>query len=219
MQDTHTEITTSRDSRSSNDTLRLTRALGSSKIMQAALSGEGEEDNEDASGSSSGSSSSGSSSSGGSASKVAATPSFLMGGTTLRLLQKNSKGKASVRALVVPTDSKIAKQSTNSDDTAKEEAELAARNKMFILESQLAEEEDMTQTMFSFGTRAAGRSIEPKPLLPGQKPKSRGKVETRKINSRAIGLSSAHLAQFDSTSSSARSGGGVKFAKRGFGNR
>jgi len=188
MQDTHTEVTTSRDHRSSNDTNRLARALGSTRVRQAAAA----EEEDDGS---------------------ASMPAFLMGGagTTIRLLQKNSKGKASVRALVVPETARIAQQTENN--TSKEEEELAARNKMFILESQLAEQE---------GQPLVAVHMAPRPLLPGQhataavtKTHSGERKETRKINSRAKGLSNEHLSQFHS---SIRPGGGMRFAKRGFGN-
>ena len=194
MQDTHAEITTSkRTGSASNDGNRLARALGSSRVRQQATSDD---------------------------SAVANTiPSWMTGsggGTTIRLLQKNSKGKASVRALVVPEDARFAQQSTVNEDTAKEEAEMAMKNKLFILEQQLAEEE---------GEEAGSVPIlmNTKPLLPGQQAQSAKQMthsqvrkESRKINSRAIGLTNAHLSQFESDSER-RQGGGLRFARRGFG--
>ena len=90
---------------------------------------------------------------------------------------------------------------------------LAMKNKLFILEAQMAEEE--AEGLIPI------RMNQPTHLLPGQQavaPKvvthSQARRERRPINSRAIGLSNAHLNQFESDNTE---GGGVRFARRGFG--
>ena len=206
MQDTHTEVTTSR---SNADTKKLTRALGSTRVQQAAAAvhSNTNEDDDDLSTSNS------SSNNNNSNSKI---PAFLMSGlgTTIKLLQKNSKGKASVRSLIVPETSKIASKTSIDSDQLKKEAEQAARNKMFILEAQLAEEEAGNDELIPVHMTPM------KPLLPGQQAKTGGttikKKKERKINSRAAGLSNEHLSQF---TSDVRPGGNMRFARRGFGGR
>ena len=115
---------------------------------------------------------------------------------------------------MVPEDARFAQQSKTNEDTLKAEAELAMKNKLFILEAQIAAEEEA-----GGGHTLIPIHMTPKPLLPGQQatvPKpithAQARKDSRKINSRAIGLSNAHLDQFQSDK---KEGGSVRFAKRG----